>query len=381
MIVFLDGGAESNSFLFQTPVATLVHAEGAFWHVEGETRERVENPVAWLESHARTHTLAGYLGFEFGYLTQGLKQETSLPQDNLLCVGIFEGFETEPRGLETDELDFGSVETPERSSYLKSVAAARSAIYRGDFFEVNYTGRFKGRSSSPLETLYSVLKERSSGQYFALIKTEGLELACVSPELFLDIRDSKVLTKPIKGTRRRGQNSEEDAQLIEELKNSEKDRAENIMIVDLMRNDLTPFSVPGSVVASRICDVETFAGVHHLVSSVESELLPGMHPMELFLAAFPPGSITGAPKLESMSWIDEHEYSPRGPYTGSAFASWPDGRLVSNVLIRCAWREPNKDQTLWTYGAGGAVVSDSVPDDEFTEALVKARVFTGLSHE
>lgn len=381
MIVFLDGGAESDSYFFQTPLSTLVHQNGTFWHANGETKERVVDPVQWLESYARTHILAGYLGFEFGYLTQELKELSSLPHDNLLCVGVFEGFETKWLGLESNVLDFEFVETPERGLYLKSVAAARSAIYRGDFFEVNFTGRFKGRSPSTVETLYSVLKQRSSGQYFALIKSEGLELACVSPELFLDVRDSKVLTKPIKGTRKRGQTALEDDQLIEELRTSEKDRAENIMIVDLMRNDLTPFSVPGSVVASKICDVETFAGVHHLVSSVESELLPGVHPMELFLAAFPAGSITGAPKLESMSWIDQNECSPRGPYTGSAFASWPDGRFVSNVLIRSAWREPLKDRTRWTYGAGGAVVSDSVPDDEYAEALVKARVFKDLSHE
>jgi para-aminobenzoate synthetase component 1 len=294
-----------------------------------------------------------------------------------LWVGAFEECQAgELEFSEVENVDTSSWNTPDRRHYTESVSKAREAIGAGEFFEVNFTGMFRCESQSDGFAIYSRLRSKATGDYFVLLESPTRTLCSVSPELFLKVQGGHILTAPIKGTRRRSDDAEEDRRLRQELLSSEKDRAENIMIVDLMRNDLTPLSVPGSVRVSALCEVETFANVHHLVSHVTSQLRADSHGIDVFLACFPAGSITGAPKLRAMEWIAENELDIRGPYTGSAFISWPDGDLISNVLIRTA---VGQDGT-WRYGAGGAVVSDSVPAEEYEEALTKAKVFLELAN-
>ena len=197
---------------------------------------------------------------------------------------------------------------------------------------------------------------------------QDFQIASVSPERFLSVEGRRVCARPIKGSRRRAEGDPaRDRALAEELLSSAKDRAENIMIVDLMRNDLTQVCRLGSVRAEAICELESFAGIHHLVSTVTGELEPGFGPLDALLACFPAGSITGAPKLRSIETIAQLEGSGRGVYTGSLFYASRHGRLDSSVLIRTA--EIVGDQVR--YGAGGAVVADSDPELERREALLK----------
>jgi para-aminobenzoate synthetase component 1 len=182
-------------------------------------------------------------------------------------------------------------------------------------------------------------------------------------------------TRPIKGTRPRGADRAEDAVMIAELSASAKDRAENLMIVDLMRNDLARVSPPGSVAAPELFKVETFANVHHLVSTVTAKLAPGLTAADLLRAAFPPGSITGAPKVQAMKVIAELE-TPRGPYCGSLFWAGVDGAFESSVLIRTVGLEqdgPGQDKGGWRLEAraGAGIVADSDPHAERLETEAK----------
>jgi para-aminobenzoate synthetase component 1 len=216
--------------------------------------------------------------------------------------------------------------------------------------------------------LYEALCEVASGEHFGYLQAPGFEVASVSPERFLRVDpDGHVSTRPIKGSMRRSDDPEEDRRLGERLLASEKDRAENIMIVDLMRNDLTQVCELGSVKATALCELESFAGIHHLVSTVEGALAPGFDALDALLASFPAGSITGAPKLRSIEYIANLEGSARGFYTGSLFYASSHGALDSSVLIRTAEILDGKAR----YGAGGAVVADSDPERERREALRK----------
>lgn len=281
---------------------------------------------------------------------------------------------TEPTASTSDTMlardynpDFRLTISP--NQYANGVESAIDAIYNGEVFEVNYTERFRARWPHGGWELYEKLRATSSGAYCAYLDAGDFQLASVSPEQFLAVEQGRVSARPIKGTRRRGETAGEDARLARELEHSPKDRAENIMIVDLMRNDLTQVCAPGSVSATEVCELYSFSGVHHLVSTVVGRLDEGVSPVGALVACFPPGSITGAPKLRAIELIAQLEHDARGPYTGTLFyASAAGGRLDSSVLIRTALL---CDEQIY-YGAGGAVVADSTPRDEFEEACVKA---------
>lgn len=265
------------------------------------------------------------------------------------------------------EPDFRLNISPEE--YANRVQRVIDAIYEGEVFEVNYTERFRAFWPRSGWELYEKLRATSSGAYCAYLDAGDFQLASVSPEQFMSVEKGRISTRPIKGTRPRGETPDEDARLGEELRSSPKDRAENIMIVDLMRNDLTRICKPGSVSASEVCELYSFSGVHHLISTVVGELEDGVSAVGAMVACFPPGSITGAPKLRATELIAELEEDARGPYTGTLFyASARGGRLDSSVLIRTALLCEGQIY----YGAGGAVVADSNPRDEFEEACVKA---------
>jgi para-aminobenzoate synthetase component 1 len=198
----------------------------------------------------------------------------------------------------------------------------------------------------------------------------GRAIASASPERFLSLDASgHVETRPIKGTRPRGSNAEEDARLRWELAQSAKDRAENLMIVDLLRNDLSRVSTPGSVRVPSLCEVESFSAVHHLVSSIQADLAPGKGAVDLLMASFPGGSVTGVPKIRAMEIIQELEPARRGPYCGAiAWLGW-DGAMDSSIVIRTV-AMAGRDIVVQ---AGGGIVADSDPAAEYEETLVKAR--------
>jgi para-aminobenzoate synthetase component 1 len=192
-----------------------------------------------------------------------------------------------------------------------------------------------------------------------------------SPERFIEVTaEGQAQTRPIKGTRPRGRTPEEDRSLAEELLASPKDRAENLMIVDLMRNDLARACRPGTVKVEAFCALESYANVHHLVSTVTGRLRPNQGALDLFSAAFPAGSITGAPKIQAMREIARHE-TPRGPYCGSLFWAGFDGAFDSSVLIRTLAFEEDADGWAFETRAGGGIIADSDPAEEDAEAVAK----------
>ncbi len=405
----------SSSILLCEPERWLVEADGKF--VEGPTGRPVSDPIAWMRYHHRpagktsakpfVGGIAGVLGFEFGWFLDELNTEARADKTPGLWVGVFPAaavYETDRKQWSVVGRTSSAIERlaerikcapreaicgdqgvgrrlagdVDSARYAAQVESAVDAIYAGEFFEVNYTERFRGRWSGDRRHLHDQLRRRAPGDFGVVLDIPELFLASVSPEQFLRVDNSgHIVTRPIKGTRQRGENPGQDRRLAEELVNSEKDRAENVMIVDLMRNDLTRVCKPGSVRATELCKLHSFASVHHLVSQVEGQLSDSFSALDAFLAAFPAGSITGAPKLRSMEWIATHEKSARGPYTGSAFY-WSDcGRLDSNVLIRTAVVADDEV----AFGSGGAVVADSDPEGEYEEALWKAAPFIALMED
>jgi para-aminobenzoate synthetase component 1 len=256
----------------------------------------------------------------------------------------------------------------DRKAYAAAFHAVQEHIRRGDCYQVNLTQRFEAQADGDAWHAYLRLREINPAPFAAYLDLPDGKVVCSSPERFLRLMDGRVETKPIKGTRPRAQDPVRDRALAEELRTSAKDRAENVMIVDLLRNDLGKCCVPGSVRASKLFDVESFASVHQLVSTVEGELAPGQHALDLIAACFPGGSITGAPKVAAMKIIEELEPQRRSVYCGSIGYVGFDGNMDTNIAIRTLVQQGGR---VFTW-AGGGVVADSNVDAEYQECLDKA---------
>ncbi|KQY35560.1 aminodeoxychorismate synthase component I [Caulobacter sp. Root487D2Y] len=264
-------------------------------------------------------------------------------------------------------------------AYEAAVADVVERIVGGEIFQANIARAWTGRLAAgahPFD-LFARLRADSPAPFSAYLRLPGRALVSNSPERFLKVAgdDLTIETRPIKGTRPRGADQAEDARLMAELSASAKDRAENLMIVDLMRNDLARVSPPGSVAVPELFRVETFANVHHLVSTVTGRLAPGLAAADLLRAAFPPGSITGAPKVQAMKVIAQLE-TARGPYCGSLFWAGVDGALESSVLIRTVGLEQDPLEQKdggWRLEAraGAGIVADSDPHAERLETEAK----------
>jgi para-aminobenzoate synthetase component I len=218
------------------------------------------------------------------------------------------------------------------------------------------------------------LRRMSKAPYSAFLDWPQLQILCASPERFLRVRQGRVETRPIKGTRPRSADAVEDTRLAEELRHHPKDRAENLMIVDLLRNDLGKNCEPGSVRVPKLFEVESYSNVHHLVSTVEGKLRAGCDALDLLRDCFPGGSITGAPKQRAMEIIEQLEPQRRGVYCGSIGYVGFDGNMDTNIAIRTLIHA-NNEIRCW---AGGGIVADSQCDAEYQETLDKASEMLAL---
>ena len=254
-----------------------------------------------------------------------------------------------------------------RGRYEQAVRRAVDYIRAGDVFQVNLSQRLATDWRGDPFALYGRLRETSPAPFMALVRLGGTDIVSASPERFLSVRGERVETRPIKGTRPRGRDPAVDAELAAALAASEKDRAENVMIVDLARNDLGRVARYGTVGVERLCELERHPGVHHLVSTVSARLRPGTDPMDVVRAAFPPGSVTGAPKVRAMEIIDELEPVRRGPYCG-AIGWFQRGDLDLSVAIRTFVAAEGRLHLP----VGGAVTADSDPGAEWRETMHKA---------
>jgi para-aminobenzoate synthetase component 1 len=256
----------------------------------------------------------------------------------------------------------------DRSSYLAVIRRAIEYVHAGDCFQVNIAQRLLHSANLPPIELYRRLRERNPAPFAGYFDLGEFTIASASPERFLNVRSGEVETRPIKGTRPRGATPAEDRARIAELLASAKDRAENVMIVDLMRNDLGRVCRYGSVHVPCVCRLESYRTVHHLVSEVHGVLRPDLGPVDLLRAAFPGGSVTGAPKIRAMEIIAELEPTARGPYCGSLGYIGFDGSMDSSILIRTftigrGWIQ---------FPVGGGIVAESDPEREYEETWHKA---------
>ena len=256
-----------------------------------------------------------------------------------------------------------------KAQYLRAVARIKEYIASGDVYQVNLTQRFETALPCHPYTLYRRLRKRSPAPFACYINGSGGQVVGSSPERFLRIREGRVETRPIKGTRPRGKTPAEDARLRQELAASAKDRAELLMIVDLERNDLGRVCEYGSVRVEELFRLESHPTVHHLVANVSGRLRPGCDVFDCLRAAFPGGSITGAPKIRAMQLIDEIEAGRRHLYTGAAGYIGFDGACDLNIAIRTIFCSDGRA----SYHVGGGIVWDSDPESEFRETLDKGR--------
>lgn len=258
-----------------------------------------------------------------------------------------------------------------KEQYISNVENIQKHIQRGDIYEMNYCVEFFSENTdiSPAH-VYQELNQVSPMPFSCYYQMEEHYLMCASPERFLAKRGNKIISQPIKGTAKRGQNEEEDKNIIEALRNNPKEQSENVMIVDLVRNDLSRTAAKGSVKVEELFGIYTFRQLHQMISTVCSELKSGLEGLDAIRAAFPMGSMTGAPKIRAMQLIDEFESTKRGLYSGAVGYFDPNGDFDFNVVIRSI--QYNRKNKYLNFMVGSAITISSDPQFEYTECLLKA---------
>lgn len=408
--VWLDSGAGFGrySIIAADPRAVVTSRDGTLCYRDG-TRERApdNDALACLRELLAGSDgdgpppfaggLIGYFGYDLGERWVGVPRATlaSVPE---MSVGVFDwavvrdhagatswlagpaaGPALARRLRELHEADVpggsyrvgaASVDLDE-AAYREAFRRVQRYIRDGDCYQVNLARCFRADFEGDALAAYRHLRRHSPAPYGAYLGLGEVDVLSLSPERFLTLRDGQVETRPIKGTRARGADAATDAALRGALADSAKDRAENVMIVDLLRNDLGRVCRPGSVRVPELFAIESYATVHHLVSTVNGELAPGCSALDLLYAGLPGGSITGAPKRRAMEIIAELEPSRRGVYCGSVGYIGYDGAMDTSIAIRTAVRTGGHLE----YRAGGGVVWDSGWETEFAETASKARAF------
>ena len=275
----------------------------------------------------------------------------------------------------TNEVKISSILLQQRDTqekYLQKIEKIKKYIQRGDIYEMNYCQEFfaENINLNP-EAVFQQLNNNATTPFASFLKLNNLYAMCASPERFIKKLGNKLISQPIKGTRKRGVNINEDIALIEELVKSEKDISENIMITDLVRNDLSITASKGSVKVDELCEVYTFEKVHQMITTITSEVDSKVHFSEILKSVFPMGSMTGAPKLRAMELIEEFENFKRGVFSGAIGYITPKGDFDFNVVIRTILY--NASTKYLSVGVGGAITIKSDEQEEYEECLVKVK--------
>ncbi len=383
--VFLDTSRiirdEYRSLLFTRPVETI-----AAWHPSDckTLFNRVEDALS------RGLFVAGWLSYEWGYALipqlSGLLEEKR-PDGPLAWLGVYENpviwnckKSRRPPGEKSDrhvhDLDDGrkpAVSAPEldtsKQEFANAVRQIKELIAAGDTYQVNYTVRCHFQFDGDPLRLYRKLRSSQRVSYGAVIRNGSRWILSLSPELFFHRKGETIWSRPMKGTMPRGASPEEDRKIADFLGSDIKNRAENVMIVDLLRNDIGRIAETGSVKVPELFHVEEYETLFQMTSRIEARIRPGMGWKEIFQALFPCGSITGAPKIRTMEIISQLEKSPRGVYTGAIGFISPANEAVFNVAIRTVELEKGSG----TMGTGCGITIGSDPEAEYLEAVLKAR--------
>ena len=369
------------SFLFYNPVQILSSTD----------HEEIPEILTAVESAVKNNKFAaGYISYEAGLLFEGIK--TSKPgYEKLIHFGIFENplifnhikgeFENSNNAdspINKNPIKELSYEIKKikfrinKSDYKKKIDLIKTHIKNGDVYQVNFTDKLSFDFHGSAVSLYQDLKKKQPVPYGAFIKTASDNILSLSPELFFRINDKTITTEPMKGTVKRGRTNSEDKEIINWLKNDLKNTAENLMIVDLLRNDFGKIAESGSIKVKKLFKVEKYPTLFQMTSTVEAKLKPQFNIVDIFKNIFPCGSITGAPKISAMKLIDTLEQDTRGIYTGAIGYISPDGESVFNVAIRNLHLKKNKG----IMGVGSGIVYDSIAKDEYNECILKTSFLT-----
>ena len=297
------------------------------------------------------------------------------PQTELMLQQLLERLQYKNDVVKNDFCVHGHINSNfSRVAYKRSFEAVQEYLQAGDCYQINLAQRFSAQASGDAFFAYCKLRKLSPSPYSAFINFPQVQILCASPERFLLVKQRQVETKPIKGTRPSVADAKQNQLLVQDLRSNPKDRAENLMIVDLLRNDLGKNCTPGSIKVPKLFEVESYATVHHLVSTVTGELAEGHDAIGLLRDCFPGGSVTGAPKVRAMEIIEQLEPQRRGVYCGSIGYIGFDGNMDCNIAIRTLVYG-NGEIRAW---AGGGIVADSDMDAEYQETLDKAEAMLSM---
>ena len=377
-VVLLETGRpsheEHHSYLFADPVDVIT----------ATTYEQVPAALDAIERLSRRHYLAGYCAYELGYAWEPTLRGGDLPEAPLIWMGVYDDVlafdhkRDDPSRLNrryfaNEEYNLAcnikhlTFDLP-YETYADRVETIRELIAKGDTYQVNFTSKYKFDFAGHPHALYQALKAKQAVAYNAYIKSGELSIVSASPELFFRRDGKHVFTKPMKGTMPRGRTISEDATMAATLCRDEKNRSENLMIVDLMRNDVGRISRTGSVTVPQLFLAEKYETLFQMTSTVQGELRPDITWPRFFESLFPSGSVTGAPKLRTMELIQKLEAEPRGVYTGGIGFVAPGERAVFNVPIRTVVIRGDRGEM----GVGSGIVYDSSGPGEFEECRLKA---------
>jgi len=374
-ILFRDDFS-GDSLLLREPEKIIVAKQAEDFFPAMDEIQRAHDEGKWL---------AGYLSYEAGYLLEP-KLALLLPHGRrtpLLVFGVFDApseAETALRPVQTPtEATDGPIHDARAAWTFPDYESRFDRVHRhlrqGDCYQANLTFPIKARWTGGPLSAFDALAVRQKVRHGALVALGGPVILSRSPELFFRVdAEGWIETHPMKGTAPRGKTAEDDEQLKRFLMNDPKNQAENRMIVDLLRNDISLISEVGSLDVPELFRVESYATLHQMVSRVRAKLLPGLSIRRIFAALFPCGSITGAPKIRAMEILRELESTPRDAYCGAIGWIEPSGRMRFNVAIRTISLFPDGEAI---YNVGGGVVFDSTAEEEYAECLLKARYATG----
>jgi len=340
----------------------------------------LKNEVERLSSKNEDHIgLPDLLFFQPEIVIEIFEKQVAIHSKTILPGAIFEQIEmTKPLKVQAIAKKPDVKARLSKEYYLESVEAIRQHIIEGDIYEMNFCQEFFAEAyDMDAEQLFLLLNKIGKAPFTAFVKWQDKYLCCASPERYIKKVGNQLISQPIKGTIKRGQTPEEDAQLRDMLSKSEKDKAENVMIVDLVRNDLARSCKAGSVKVDELFGIYAYEQVHHMISTISGELRDDVHFVDAIRNAFPMGSMTGAPKVMSMQLIEHYEKSRRGLYSGAVGYIRPNGDFDFNVVIRSVLY--NAAAKYLSFQVGGAIVFNSVPDLEYEECMLKAKgILTAL---
>lgn len=361
----IDFRALGERFTFTQPIKEL------------KTRDlsEVADLLAQVESYQEQgYYVVGYVSYEAAtaFEEKLAVHKSPLLGEYLLYFTVHDRVETSPIPLTYEEVDLPSnwQEVTSAADYEKAIAQIHHHLRQGDTYQVNYTVQLKQDLSANPFAIYNRMVVEQEAGYNAYVEHDEMAVISMSPELFFEQNDRELTTRPMKGTTKRGLTDDEDLKEAAWLEQDPKNRSENMMIVDLLRNDMNRISEVGSEHVERLCQVEQYSTVWQMTSTIKSQLREEIDLVEIFRSLFPCGSITGAPKIATMEIIKDLEPQPRGVYCGTIGLLLPNGRRIFNVAIRTI--QLHKGQAI--YGVGGGITWDSTWESEYREVHQKAAV-------